>query len=199
LQKLKGLIDRGLEATAALWPAIVLAFGGVQRAAHVLGAEGVRGRAVRQRLGGLLGALTRHRQRAGRLAGAVGHFLKVSRSYWPGLFACSDAAGVPRTNNGLEQLFGSQRYHERRASGRKAGSPALVLRGAARVVAAVATRQRAFTAEDLAGADRGAWARLRQELEERRQRRTQRRRFRRDPEGYLRQLEGLLIQSGLPS
>ena len=98
----------------------------------------------------------------------------------------------------LEQLFGSQRYHERRASGRKVGSPALVLRGAARVVAAVATRQRAFTAEDLAEADRGEWARLRRELDERRRRRTQRRRFRRDPEGYLRQLEDLLIQSALP-
>ncbi len=193
------MIDRGLGATAALWPAVALAFGWVHRAAGILGAEGASGAQVRRRLGGLLGAMARHRQQAGRLAGAVGHFLKVSRSYWPGLFCCYDTAGVPRTNNGLEQLFGSQRYHERRASGRKAGSPALVLRGAARVVAAVATRQRAFSAEELAEADRGAWARLRQELDERRQRRTQRRRFRRDPEGYLRQLEGLLIQSGLPS
>ena len=199
MQKLKGLLDRGLEATAALWPAIVLAFGWVQRAAGILGAAGAGGAQVRRRLGGLLGAMVRHRQRAGRLAGAVGHFVKVSRSYWPGLFACYDAPGVPRTNNGLEQLFGSQRYHERRASGRKGGSPALVLRGAARVVAAVATRQRAFTAADLAGADRGAWLKLRQELDERRQRRTQRRRFRRDPEGYLRQLEALLLQLGLPS
>ena len=105
---------------------------------------------------------------------------------------------MPRTNNALEQRFGSQRYHERRASGGKAGSPSLVLRGAARLVAAVATRQRAFTADDLAGADRAEWARLRQELDERRHRRTQRRRFRRDPEGYLRQLEELLVQSGLP-
>lgn len=199
MHKLKGLIDRGLGATAALWPAIVVAFGWVHRAAQALGAEGVSGRAVRQRLGGLLGAMARHRRRAGRLAGAVGHFLKVSRSYWPGLFACYDAAGVPRTNNSLEQLFGSQRYHERRASGRKVGSPALVLRGAARVVAAVATRQRAFTAEDLAAADRGEWRKLRQELDGRRQRRTQRRRFRRDPEGFLRQLEDLLVQSRLPA
>jgi hypothetical protein len=182
-----------------LWPAIVLAFGWVQRAAGILGAEGACGRALRRRLGGLLGAMARHRTRAGALTGAVGHFVKVSRSYWPGLFACYDTEGVPRTNNGLEQLFGSQRYHERRASGRRAGSPALVLRGAARVVAAVATRQRAFTADDLAEADRAEWARLRRELDERRQRRTQRRRFRHDPEGYLRQLEDLLIQSRLPS
>jgi hypothetical protein len=196
---LKGLIDRGLQATAALWPAIMLAFGWVHKAASILGTEGAGGAAVGKRLGGLLGAMARHRKRAGRLAGAVGHFLKVSRSYWPGLFACYDREGVPRTNNGLEQLFGSHRYHERRASGRKAGSPALVLRGSARLVAAVATRQRAFTAADLARADRAAWASLRQALDERRQRRTQRRRFRRGPEGYLRQLEDLLTQSGLPA
>jgi hypothetical protein len=143
--------------------------------------------------------MAKYRGRAGRLAGAVGHFLRVSRSYWPGLFACYENEGIPRTNNALEQLFGSQRYHERRASGRKAGSPALVLRGSARLVAAAATRQRAFTADDLAGADRAEWMRLRQALDTRRQRRTQRRRFRSDPEAYLRELEGLLIQPGLPS
>lgn len=32
-------------------------------------------------------------------------------------------------NTGLEQLFGSQRYHELRATGRKMASPATVLRG----------------------------------------------------------------------
>ena len=196
---MKGLIDGGLAATAPLWPAIALAFAWVHKAASILGAEGAEGSAVRRRLGGLLGAMAVHREKAGRLAGAVGHFLKVSRSYWDGLFACYDDEDVPRTNNGLEQLFGSQRYHERRASGRKAGSPALVLRGSARLVAAVATRQRAFTADDLAGADRAEWKRLRQTLDERRHRRTQRRRFRRDPEGYLRHLEDRLIQSGLPA
>jgi hypothetical protein len=176
-----------------------VAFAWVHQAARILGAEGASAAETRRRLGGLLGAMATHRQRAGMLAGAVGQFLKVSRSYWPGLFACYDVAGVPRTNNALEQLFGSQRYHERRASGRKGGSPALVLRGSARLVAAVATRQRAFTADDLAGADRAEWAQLRRALDERRCRRTQRRRFRRDPEGYLRQLEARLIQSGLPS
>jgi hypothetical protein len=199
LKKLKGLIDRGRKATASLWPAVAVAFGWVHAAAGILGAENADGIGVRRRLGGLLGAMARHRQKAGRLASAVGHFLKVSRSYWPGLFACYDARGIPRTNNGLEQLFGSQRYHERRASGRKSGSPSLVLRGAARLMAAVATRQRPFPADELAGADRAEWARLRQELDVRRQRRTQRQRFRRDPEAYLRDLEDRLIQSGLPA
>jgi hypothetical protein len=199
LQKLKALIDRGLGATAALWPAIVLAFGWVHRAAGILGAEGVGGRAVRQRLGGLLGAMARHRTRAGALAGAVGHFVKVSRSYWPGLFACYDTPELPRTNNDLEQAFGSHRYHERRATGRKGASPGLVLRGSARLVAGLATRAGAGTAADLAAADGQRWKQLRAEMEQRRQRRVERRRFRRDPDGYLKDLENRLNQSRLPA
>ena len=199
MQKLKGLIDRGLEATAALWPALVLAFGWVHRAAGIFGAAGVGGRAVRQRLGGLLGAMARHGARAGALAGAVGHFLKVSRSYWPGLFACYDIAELPRTNNDLEQAFGSHRYHERRATGRKGASPGLVLRGSARLVAGLATRAGAGTAADLAAADGARWKQLRAEMEQRRQRRVERRRFRHDPHRYLKDLENKLNQSRLPA
>src|ERR1700678_3522897 len=76
------------------------------------------------------------------VAGQLCHFVKVTKSYWPGLFACYESADLPRTNNDLEHLFGSHRYHERRASGRKVASPALVVRGATRVVAGLATRLR---------------------------------------------------------
>jgi hypothetical protein len=58
----------------------------VHQAAHILGAEGIGKAAAQQRLGGLLGAMTRHRDAVGGLTAAVDHFLKVSRSYWPGLF-----------------------------------------------------------------------------------------------------------------
>jgi hypothetical protein len=182
-----------------MWPAIRLAFGWVHLAAHILGSEGSGAAAVRQRLAGLLGALACHKDKVGPLASAVGHFLKVSRSYWPGLFHCYEVADLPRTNNALEQLFGSYRHHERRVSGRKVASPALVLRGSARVIAAVATRQRPERVKELIRADRAAWAELRAELAERRQRRVERRRFRRDPEGYLRQLEAKLLQPSLPT
>lgn len=135
----------------------------------------------------------------GDLSSAVDQFVKVSRSYWPGLFACYDTAGVPRTNSDPERAFGSHRYHERRATGRKGASPARVLRGAAKLVAGLATRHRDVTAADLACADRTAWKRLRAELETRRERRVERRRFRRDPDGYLTALENKLIQSRLPA
>jgi hypothetical protein len=182
-----------------MWPAVRAAFAWVHLAARILGTEGIDAFTARKRLGGLLGAMARHKDKVGALAQAVGHFVKVSRSYWPGLFHCYEVAELPRTNNALEQLFGSYRHHERRVSGRKVASPALVLRGSARIIAAVATRQRPERVKDLIGADRERWAKLRAELAERRQRRVERRRFRRDPEGYLRQLEAKLIQPSLPT
>jgi hypothetical protein len=199
LLRLKGLIDRGLQATAAFWPSIRKAFDWVHQAAHILGVGSIDAAAARRQLGGLLGAMVRHPATVGPLAGAVDHFVKVSRSYWPGLFHCNDVADVPRTNNALEQLFGSYRYHERRVTGRKVASPALVLRGSARIVAAVATRLQPHRVRDLIDADRTAWTQLRTTLDERRQRRIERRRFRRDPERYLRYLEEKLHQSGLPA
>ena len=73
--------------------------------------------------GGLLGAMARHRRASGRLAEAFAHFRKVTRSYWPGLFRCYDVADLPRTNNDLEQFFGSYRYHERRCQRPEGGLP----------------------------------------------------------------------------
>src|SRR3954465_15493642 len=133
LTRLRQLITRGLEGTAALWPDIARAYGWVHRAAHILSNRGEENaRLVRRRFDGLVAAMHRHREKAGTLADAIGHFRKVARSYKPGLFHCSAVPGLPRTNNDLEHLFGAQRYHERRAherraSGRKAASPATVL------------------------------------------------------------------------
>lgn len=188
-----------MEATATLWPTLQVAFAWVHTAAHILGTAGTTATTARRQLGGLLGAMTRHRLAVGKLAGAVDHFVKVSRSYWPGLFACYEVAGLPRTNNALEQTFGSYRYHERRVSGKKVASPALVLRGSARILAAIATRQRPERERDLVAADRVAWRAKRAEMAERRQRRIERRRFRQDPQAYLQNLEEQLNQSTLPA
>jgi hypothetical protein len=194
------LIGRGLEGTAALWPDIERAYGWVHRAAHILGnTAGEAAGTVRRRFDGLIGAMARHRAEAGGLAGAVEHFLKVTRSYRPGLFHCYAVAGLPRTNNDLEQMFGSQRYHERRATGRKTASPALVLRGEVRVIAATATRLHPPTGRDLGRISFERWRDLRQRLEPRRLARTLRTRFRRDPVRYLAALEQQARQLTLPS
>ena len=196
---MEAIIDGALAVAGGTFAPVYRAFGWVHRAAHILGRVECAGAVVRNRLSGLLGAVRRHRESVGDLGAAVDHFVKVSRSYWPGLFHCYDTAGLPRTNNDLERAFGSHRYHERRATGRKGASPALVLRGSARLVAGLATRSREVTAADLAGADRRAWRRLRAELETRRERRVERRQFRRDPHGYLKALEHKLNQSRLPA
>ena len=140
----------------------------------------------------------RHAAKAGSLAPAVGHFHKVARSYRPGLFHCYDVADLPRTNNDLEQLFGSARYHERRATGRKTATPAAVLRGPVRLVAGLVTRICPPTASDLAKVDRQRWRDVRQTLDQRRHSRTLQSRFRRNPDAYLAALEQKASQLTLP-
>lgn len=199
LGRLQTILQRGLDDTASLWSDVRVTYGWVHRAAHILHNEDQLGEAaVKRRLHGLLGAMTRHRPKAGTLAPAVDHFLKVSHSYWPGLFYCYSVPDLPRTNNDLEQFFGAHRYHERRATGRKGASPALVLRGSVQLVAYAATRLRPFTSEELAPDQVQTWQELRQRLETRRQQRTHRRRFRRDPASYLTKLETDLLQLILP-
>jgi hypothetical protein len=200
LKRLLTLVNKGLEQTNELWPAVRRAFAWVHRAAHILkNAEGLSERGVRLRLRALLGAMARHREKTGALAAAITHFLKTTRSYGPGLFHCYHGADLPRTNNDLEHLFGSSRHHERRATGRRNASPALVLRGSVRVLAATATRLRRRSGEELRPQDLGKWRTLREQLEARQQVRRQGLRFRRDPHAYLQDLEARLLQLALPS
>jgi len=199
LCRLKGLLARGLVDTAALWPDVRVGYRWVQQAAHILSNQAQHEvLTVQRRLGGLLGAMTRYQAAAGTLAPALGHFRKVTRSYWPGLFPCSTVPELPRTNNDLEQFFGAYRYHDRRTTGRKVASPSLVLNGSFCVIAAAATRLHTYSAAELVPENVSAWQELRQERESRRQQRTLRRRFRRDPVAYLAKLETNLLQLILP-
>ena len=201
MTRLRALLQGGLSATAALWPDVEAAYDWVFRAAVILAdLAGRTGVAVQARYRGLLGAMARDEARAGTLTGALKRFRKVTRSSWSGLFRCYDVAELPRTNNDLEHLFGSHRYHERRASGRKVASPGLEVRGSVRVVAATATRLRgAVRGEDLTPSDPEAWRELRAGLERRQAVRAQGRRFRRDPKAYLQELEEILIKGTLPT
>lgn len=128
----------------------------------------------------------------------IATFCKVTTSYFPGLFHCYDVADLPRTNNDLEQYFGSARYHERRSTGRKVASPGMVVRGAVRVVASVATRLHHVCAADLQLTDVERWHTLRNELDMRQQARRAQFRFRRDPDAYLAILENKLLLLRLP-
>ncbi len=193
------LLDRGLAATAADWPAIRTAYAWVHQAAHILAnTVGQDGAAVRADYAALLLTMTAQQATVGPLAPAVDQFLKVTASYAPGLLHCYDTPDLPPTNNALEQCFGSVRYHERRATGRTGAVPGLVVRGAVRVVAALATRQRPFAAEELQLTDLAAWHDLRAQLRTRQDARCAQFRFRQDPDAYLQALEDRLSQPRLP-
>jgi hypothetical protein len=202
LKRLQSLLRRGLEETAALWPPVREAFKWVKRVSRLLkNPEELPAPKLRRRLVQLLG---RMRQAAAKAAlpsvGAnLNHFLKVSKSYWSGLFGCYASSDLPRTNNDLEHAFGSHRYHERRASGRRRASPGLVVLGSVRLIASVATRLRPEEGLVLPPDYVASWQELRAGLEPRRESRRQQRRFRQDPLGYLTNLEHRCLQLGLPS
>jgi hypothetical protein len=184
-----------------MWAEIRLCYSWVHQAARILkNEEGRRIEEVRRDYRKLLKEMSSRKEEVGTLSGAVPLFLKVSKSYWKGLFRCYRYPDLPRTNNDLEHHFGSVRYGERRASGRKGASPAMVVvRGSVRAVAAVVTPPEGFDAKDLRPADLQGWRTLRASLEKRRESRRAQLRFRRDSATYLAKLEEQLLKQALPS
>lgn len=187
------MLRDALQATTSHWPSLARAYRWVERTASLLQNElGLDAAGVRRRLAALLAALVRwtRRRYRGVLRHALAHFLLETRRYWKGLFHCFDVPDLPRTDNGLEHLFGTCRYHERRASGRVRGSAGLVVRGGVRLPAiAAAQLLPAIDATLLAPANLDDWRRLRAQLEQRRVPRVMGRRFRADPDRYLRSIE----------
>ena len=202
LKRLQDLLRRGLEETAGLWPAVREAFKWVKRVSRLLkNKEELSAKAVRGRLVSLLGRMRRAAAttREPSVRSGRRHFLKVSKSYWSGLFRCYESPDLPRTNNDLEHTFGSHRYHERRASGRRRASPGLVVMGSARLISSLATRLRPEEGLLLPAGYVERWRKLREELERRRESRRQQYRFRREPAQFLTRLEQRCLQLSLPS
>lgn len=96
-----------------------MAYDWVHQAAIILDNEtGQDAQTVQQTLSRLLNEMEHQKAQVGELAEAIAHFLKVTRSYWSGLFHCYEVEGLPRTNNDLEHVFGQLRHHQRRVTGR---------------------------------------------------------------------------------
>src|SRR3954464_14582235 len=202
LKRLQQLLRRGREEPAALFPPVREAFKWVKRVARILkNPEQLPAAKVRRRLVQLLVRMRRGAATADDPSVQKGlrHFLKVTKSYWPGLFKCYESSDLPRTNNDLEHAFGSHRYHERRASGRRRASPGLVVMGSVRLVSGLATRLRPEEGLRLPSGYVERWRELRAGLERRRESRRMQRRFRGDPLGYLTELEQRCLQLSLPS
>ena len=113
----------------------------------------------------------------------------------PICFSACPFPDLPRTNNGLEQSFGSVRRSERRATGRRGAVPGLVVHGAVRVQAALATRVKTFTAQDLIPHDLHAWRTVRAEISSHQENRCKQFQFRKNPSAYLADVERRLLSS----
>lgn len=194
------MLRKALDETGSLWEPVKRAYAWVHTAARILdNPDRLSAAQVRRRLVGILGAMQRWQDATGDLQSAVAHFLKVTHSYWSGLFHCYDVNGLPRTNNDLEHLFGRYRHLERRITGRKVVARSFVLRGAVRLVAAVATQTKVFAGHELVPHDPQLWRTLRRRLEQRCEQQRRQCRFRKNPDAYLASLEESLLKLVLPS
>lgn len=193
MEKLRAVVAAGLFATARHWTPLRIAASWIARIATTLAnPAGADAATVEAALREVLAEVLTYQGDAA-LAEWATHVYRVTRTYWPGLFHCYDEPTIPRTNNDLEQYFGRARHHERRATGRKRPPAAVAVRGAVRVVAAVATQATEIAAPDLRPQNLAAWHALRARLEVRHERRRAARRFRRDPAIYLAALEACLL------
>ena len=192
-------LAKGLTETAMLWSDVRQGYAWVRRATHILSnEEKLSAASVRHRYADLLAEVEQAPTASENLAPMLSTFRKVTTSYWPGLFHCYDIPDLPRTNNELEQYFGSARYHERRATGRKQASPGLVVRGTVRISASVTSRLLSFSGPELCPADLTRWRALRSELDHRQEARRKQYRFCKAPERYLAALEEKLSKERLP-
>ena len=199
LVKFKGILGRALQKTAAAWPELTQAYRWIHQAGQILENEAQLSQSdVEKHFQDLMEYMSAQKKKVGSLAEGIEHFLKITGSYWPGLFHCYSVDGLPRTNNDLEHVFGSFRHHQRRCTGQKKAPSSLLVRGSCRLIAAIATKIKTFTARDLVPVDLSAWRQKRDQMEKLRHNRLQQRRFRRQTETYLAELETKLIQSILP-
>ena len=197
--KLQRILSQALEQTASLWSPVLIASHWLHKAAKILNNEAqLTAEQVRTQFRSLLGVMARWQSKVGTLQSGIVHFLKVTRSYWSGLFHSYEVEGLPRTNNDLEHLFGKWRHHQRRCTGRKVAPRSFVLRGSVQLVVAVATQLKTFSAQALATVSVQAWQQVRSQLKMHQRKRVEQRRFRRSPAAYLAQLEAQLFQLVLP-
>jgi hypothetical protein len=90
--------------------------------AHLLDPDRAPGRTsieVAQTIAAYLVDLITHRATDPEDQAVAAHINRIFRSFWWGLFASYDVAGLPRTNNELERCIRQIKMSQRRVSGRK--------------------------------------------------------------------------------
>jgi hypothetical protein len=195
------VLKKGLQASETEWQTLKQVYGWVHQVAEVFDEqEPLRMEERQLRFFLILQVIQEQAERLGPFwQKALRHFLKGTQSYAPPLFFCYHIPDLPGTNNDLEQAVGQVRAHERRATGRTGALPGLVVQGAVRLQAALASRLHIFTPAELAPHDLQAWRALRAQVASRQQSRCKQYRFRKDPPTYLADLEALLLKDCLRS
>jgi hypothetical protein len=194
LKQLQQHLDKGSQATAALWPPLQRCYDLVHQATHILAnEEQCPGAQVRERYLAHVSHMQERSTEVGPLREAIDHFCHITNNFAGGLFHCYDVEGLPCTNNDLEHCFGVARVHERRATGRRGAIPGVVVRGSVRLLAAVATKQHLYSAQDLRPGDSQRWWQLRIQLQQSEETRRLQFRFRKDSLAYLAALEAQLL------
>ena len=120
LLRLKTLVEKALSEAKTDWTELRTAYAWVHEAAHLLNNKAdLDVLLLRRQFRQLLAQMSPLRKQSGLLSQAATQFWKVTKSYWQGLFACYEMTDLPRTNDEMEQQFGTYRHHERRCTGRK--------------------------------------------------------------------------------
>jgi len=91
----------------------------------------------------LTGAMAQWKAQVGDLAGGIEHFLKVTRSYWPGLFHCYDIQGLQEQIMTWNIFLVSGDIINVVVLDAALASPTAVIRGSVQLVAAIATQLQA--------------------------------------------------------
>ena len=165
----------------------------VKRAARVLGRKGKTSGEVKADFDLLLERIrTRLRQpsTSPEEAKALKKMLSSSDYYGDKLFTCYDHAGLPRTNNGHEQMYGRLRGNERRVTGHKSTSRTVRDGRFTAPVIEMTLRRGAAAPEDLARASPEACKRNLREMRKEREHHARARLIRKN---YDTVLEGLIL------
>ncbi|MFD2327995.1 hypothetical protein ACFSR7_01960 [Cohnella sp. GCM10020058] len=115
-------------------------------------------------------------------------FRSYTKGFWEGLFACYDTPYLPRTNNDQERYFRQTKARYRRITGLRNWN-AYIWRSGEFVVLVDDALQQSNLLQRLQRVDYASYRQVREQLESRLLEGTHQRRFRRNPNQYLKQLE----------
>jgi hypothetical protein len=116
-----------------------------------------------------------------------------TKGFWKGLFTCYDHPHVPRTNNDHERFFRRMKTRHRRMTGLRSWNE-YILRNGEFIVFVDDALNQSDIIRRLSMVSYENFKKIRKQWHERLSESTKRRRFRKDPISYLRELEEKFVR-----